>query len=356
MATASTTAHHPGPGNVYIPGSGNPGATGQLQVEFSRNPDRFAFNQYVQVVPVAKDSGYYPVLNSMDAVRLVNEEDNLWPDGDDAPVGRTRRHLWQKWTCERSAYPFTLGNRTVELSDWDVVAAHARTSATLAMTARTYSGVQVMLTAGNWPSANKSATIDALLSDSGNSWTSSSTSQKYIEKSFHAVVEAILKATGGAVRPGDICCVIGPDIAHAMRETAELGAYIVNHESTIPAWEQTGIFNAYGIPPIMFGVHMVVEDAVYAGNREGYSSDTGSFMMGNEAVFCSRPGGLVGAEVSGNNAAPSFSTITCFVSEDFTAETETDSWNRKTKGRVVDNRDIVLSATASGYHINDVTT
>jgi len=39
-----------------------------------------------------------------------------------------------------------------------------------------------------------------------------------------------------------------------------------------------------------------------------------------------------------------------------TIEQEVDPWNRRTKGRVVDDVDVVLTAPISGYLLQDVTT
>jgi hypothetical protein len=57
-----------------------------------------------------------------------------------------------------------------------------------------------------------------------------------------------------------------------------------------------------------------------------------------------------------SNQGASFSTLTQMIYEDMTVETFEDAENRRTKGRVVDDYDIVLTAPASGYHIADVTT
>lgn len=354
MATPTTTLHAPGPGNVYIPTYGkNHGATGKLQVEFSRNPSTFAFNQYVQVVPDCSPKGLYLELDTDEAVRVVNLQDFEWPDGNDAPDGEGRKLKWLKYATNRRAFPFKLGSLTVDVSDFEIVAANARMSATQAMTARAYDAIDTLLTAATWPTGSKAATVDALIgTTSGSSWVTSGTTDLFIEQSFHTVVEAIVKNTAGAVRPSEIMCVMGPTTAHRIRRTAEIKAYLVNHESAIPGWEQTGIFTTYGLPPQMFGVNIVVEDAVRVETRHGAATTTKSFMMGDEVFFCSRPGGLTG----GVEGAPTFSTVTAFVHEDMTTETLTDPWNRNIKGRVVDNLDVVITAPISGYHINDITT
>lgn len=355
MATPTTTFHVAGPGNVFIPSTSfqkSPGATRMMQVEFSRNPSTFAFNQYVQVVPDAAAKGLYCELDTDEAVRVVNLQDFEWPDGNDAPTGEGRRLRWKKFATNRRAFPFRIGHKTRENATFDIIGANSRLVATQAMTARSYDAATVLTTPANWPATNTSATVDALLSTTGASWITSSATDLFIQRSFHAIVQNILKATAGAVRPGDIECVIGPDVAHQMSRTAEIRAYIVNNEQALPYWQNTGVYASYNLPPMMYGVKIVVEDAVRVSTRHGESSTTRGFLLGNNAVFASRPNGLTG----GVEGAPTFSTITAFVYEDMTVETKDDPDNRRMAGRVVDDYDIVLTAPISGYLVQDITT
>ena len=359
MATPTTTFHGPGPTNVFIPGAGiNPQATGMMQVEFSRNPNRFNVNKYVQWVPNAGQAGYYPEMDTDEAVRIVNQEDYLWPDGDDAPDLGMRPLRWLKYLTERRAYPFRLGQKTVDNAQYDIIGAHARMAATKAMSDRTLDALNVMTTTANWPDAQVDADIDTLLDETAKSWLASSTTELFIQQSFHAIIERIIQSTGGVVSADMISLVIGPDIAHIMSRTAEVRGYIVNNESAVPFWMNTNLFAAYNLPPQMYGINIIVEDAVRITTRRGAATKTTEFMMGNSAVFLSRVGGLTTPATGGgtdtNAQAPNFSTVVGFVKEDMTVETETDVWNRRQRGRVVDDRDIVLAAPISGSLISDV--
>lgn len=353
--TPTTTFHGPGPGNVFIPHQirQSPGATRMMQVEFSRNPDDFRLNQYSQLVTDSATAGLYVELDTDEAVRIVNLQDFVWPDGNDAPDGQARKLRWRKFATTRRGFPFRLGRKARENASFDILGANARMTATQAMTARTLDAVTVITTAANWPTGNKAATVDALLSTTGASWISSSTSQNFIKKSINTVVEAIMLVTGGVIKPGDISLLIGPDIAHSMGETAEIIQYMVNHERAIEAGLMgTNAANAmYSLPPFLYGVRLLVEDAVRVSTREGVTQ-TRAFMFGNNAVFLSRAGNLTG----GAEGIPTLTTLTGFIHEDMTVETEEDSWNRRTKGRVTEDTDFVLTSTISGYHIADITT
>ena len=56
----------------------------------------------------------------------------------------------------------------------------------------------------------------------------------------------------------------------------------------------------------------------------------------------------------GAEGVPDFSTLSIFAYEDMTVETEDDTWNRRVRGRVVDDSAVVLTAPLSGYLLTDV--
>ncbi len=234
--TPTTTFHAPGHGNVFIPTFGtNDGATGRIQVEFSRNPARFAINQYMQVAPDSGEAGFFLELDTDDTVRVVNLQDYTWPDGNDAPDIGAQDLRWKKYLTERRAHPFVLGRKAVTNSargGWDIVAAHSRFAATQAMTARSVDATTVITTAANFPAANQAATGTLL---GGGAWTGAlaTSADSFILKGIQAMVEQILLSTGGAVTSSDLVLVVGPDTAHGMRATAEIIAYLTAHESSM---------------------------------------------------------------------------------------------------------------------------
>ena len=88
----ATTAF-PGQQNTYVP---NVEASQGLVIDYSRNPNSFALNKYIQVQPVSQSKGYFVRMNVEEAGRLLNSNlsDHLWPDGDDEPSGegQTEKH------------------------------------------------------------------------------------------------------------------------------------------------------------------------------------------------------------------------------------------------------------------------
>lgn len=360
MATPTTNFYDPGPTNVFIPA-----ATSLLQVEFSRNPLSFGLATYMQIIPGQAVTGLFPELSSSDPVTVVNEHDTYWPDGQERPRGRKRPLRWVQWRCKRHSHGFQLGSLTVDQAAFDIVASHARASAAWCMTNRTLQAQTVLTTSGNWPSANQSATVDALLGTTGEDWVDSSTTENSIKRSFNKVKQVILQQTGGVVSGEQLCVIINPVTADKMSRTAEILDYMKAHEQAMAVLRgvERRFVDTWGLPPALYGIEVCVEDAVRQTTRRKIDgTGTLAFIFPDDkAVFASRVGGLIGpGAVIGPdgvaNAAPSFTTLTGFFNEEMTIETEVDGWNRITKGDAVDNRDIVLTAPNSGYLIEDTST
>src|SRR5579859_7667319 len=120
-------AAYPGGFNTFVPSFD---ATGNLVVEFSRNPKDFALNQYITLTPVKKSVGYFLRITAEQAARVINSAlltDFVWPDGNDAPNGAWGTEAFQffPYNTTRYAFPFRLGYKAVEQADWKILASHA---------------------------------------------------------------------------------------------------------------------------------------------------------------------------------------------------------------------------------------
>lgn len=360
--TPVTTPHHPGPSNVYIP----PDVSDSLRIQYIRNPASFALKRYARFVPVSTDAGLYPSLDQSLGMRVSTSQDTIWPDGQCRPCVGTQRHTWKKYKTSRHSHGDQLGNKTIRLGSWDLVASHSLAYAQQAMTALTSRAMTVLHTAANYPTSNKAATIDALLSGSGLSWTASSTAEQTIKKSFNAVREAILKRTG--VIPGyngQLKLILTPTIAHQISTTAEVSQYLVNHDYAMSnlGIAQQHVLNTYSLPPIMYGVEIVVEDSVISTGREEVDGTfTGAFQgSANHAVFVFA-GDDVGVSATGTAPqtnfaeAPTFTSLTAFEFEALSVEMNVESFDRITKIGVATDYDFQLSAPDSAYLIENITT
>ena len=335
----------PGGGNTFVPTFSE--ATGQIQVEFTRSPNSYPVTQYCKLTPVSKSTGYYLRIDEEESSRLVSTNDYVWRDGNDAPEGNQVDHEFTSYTTDRYAPTFTLGHRAVDNADWDVIAAHARIAASKAMRLRTMRAATLLTTAGNWPTG----TTASCTSIAGGKLTGSSSANAYIQKLFNGVVENILNNTGEAVNPKDIICIMGTATAHTITQAPEYREYFQGSPFAANFVRGEGEFGDYALLNHFFGIGGVVVDTTSkVTNRKG-ATKARSALYTDSIVFVSRPGGLMGTE-----GVPDFSTVTTFAYEDMTVETMDDTWNRRTRGRVVDDSAVVLTAPLSGYYVTDTET
>lgn len=341
------TAQLPSGTNTFVK---NHEATGNMVVDFSRNPASFGLAEYCQIVPVKKKAGYYLEMTVEEAGRVLNSDaaEYLWPDGADAPDGSdgTEAFEYKQFLTDRRAYPFRLGSQTVDQADWDIKAQHLRIHGQKAMTARTMAAVTALTTSGNYAASHTSDTA-SITGASGN-WLASTAARQDIKRSLDYAAEQIMLDTLSAIDPEDLMLVLSPGLARQLALTAEIVDMIKQSPDAKHYVSGEGKFSnanaKFGLPPTIHGYKVVVEKTAKTTSRKGATAAR-SFVMGDSsAAMCARPGGLEGQE-----GAPSFSTLTCFMLEEFSVETKEDVDNRRVTGRVVEDWDMVMTAPVSGF-------
>lgn len=333
--------------STFVP-STNDLATGALQVEFTRSVNTFAITRYAQLVPTTKEAGFYLRQDPTDAIRLPNLNAYKWAKGQDRPAGSQNSFEFFPYATERFNYGFYVPNETVQQAAWDVVAQHARTKMTLAMTGRTLRAATLLADSSTWNANNYAATATALI---GGPWNSPTASNRYIQKSVQKVMQQVQYSTGGAVRPSELIMVISPTVAQAIAQSAEVLEYVKANPMSPSFLQGSDLYAEWGIPPKLFGIgEIVIEDAVRVTTKKNAAGTaTTSYILGNGAYFVSRPGGLIGVE-----GAPSFSTLQIFAYEDMVVEQWNDPKNRRIEGAVVDNSDVRVVTPVGGYACADV--
>lgn len=341
-------AGYPSGFNTFVPSHE---ASGGLIVGFSRNPKSFKVNQYIKLVPVKKSVGYYLTITAEEAARVINANlsDFVWPDGAEAPMGNDNLEsfAYTKFQTARYVFPFNLGQKAVDQADWQIVQVHGGIAAQKAMTARTVGVWNTIGTGANW-----GANTDTATNVAGGQLDVATTANPYIKKLFRSVAETILKATLGVVKREDLVCVLNPHTAGLISESAELIDHFKNNQFALAqirqdAPNQNGM---WGLPDVLYGVKIVVEDAVRVTSKKGATKATGYVCPAQTLTFMARPGGLVGME-----GIPEFSTAQVFCYEEFTTETKSDPDNRRTQGRVVEDYVPALVAPAAGYMVTSAT-
>lgn len=325
-------------------------ATNKLVVDFSRNPKDFGVTRYTQIVPVDKTAGYYMRMTLEEAARVLNSDvsEHYWPDNEESPQGLsgTESFRWEEFRAKRYAYAFRLGDRTVDVSSWDIVAQHGAIKAQQAMTARTVLAIAELQNSSNYAAAHTSA-VSAITGNTG-TWAESTTARQDIRRSLNYAANVIRKATFAVVKPKDLMLVITPETAKELAECQEIVDFI---KGSPAAWASINGNLAdqnnnvgYGLPPDLYGYELVIEDAVKVTSHKAATKTDDWVMDGAKPFLCARPGGL-----TGTYGAPSFSTCTIFMKEEMTTETLRDPNHRLTRGRVTEDFDVVMTAPISGF-------
>lgn len=330
----------PGGSNVYVPSFE---ATGMV-VNFVRDPSTFHLNDYAGVRKVDKDSGYYLSLKSEEAARIINSngEDQAWYDGSEARTGETdtESHQFSSYNCKRYQYPFTLGYKAVQQAAWDIIGEHAKIAAQKAMTLRTIRTLNALKTA-LWGLNTNTATALG-----GGKWNVATTSTPYIRIGLGAAVQKVIRSTNGAVRLKDLSLVISPALAYDMSATDEIANYVKSSPFSYGSLTYDENFQVYGLPSILYGVKLIVEDTVQVTTKKGATRSDSFGLAATDAY-------LVAKDVNAGATSP-FNTLTIFEYESFTTEVLDEPKNRRTLGRVVEDSAEVVTAPASGFYISAV--
>lgn len=323
-------------------------ASGNLVVDFSRNPKKFAVNNYTQIVPVDKVAGYYLEMTVEEAGRIINTDlsDFDWPDGAQAPADYdgTESFEWKDFRCNRKKFGFTLGDLTIDQASWDVVAQHSAIKAQQAMTARTQSAITALTTSGNYDASHTSA-VASITGNTG-TWSASTTARQDIKRSLNYAADLILRDTLAAVDVNDLMIVMSPGCAKDIALSQEVVDHIKGSPDALAQirGELPNDNAIFGLPAKLYGFPVIVEKSVKVTSRKG-ATKASSYILGDATPFmCARPGGLEGLY-----GAPSFSTCSMFIQEEMTTETKHDDDNRLTNGRVVETYDTVMTAPVTGF-------
>lgn len=335
-----------GQGNTYVKDFRS---TGKLQIEFSRNAKDFSLPNYIQIKKVDKDSGYYLRIDQRNHSRIVggNLDEYVWADAADRPVLNNNgdEYQFEDYKTIRRNFGQRLGDKATKQADWDVEGGQERTQAQKAMTARTKLVHAALATSGNWDATHR---VDVTAISGSGQWSGALSTAPYIKKTLSYGVKKIMLDTGSTVRRGDLILVINPTTALMMSETQEL----IDHIKQSPAaFDQvrngSGRWTEWLLPDQIYGIPIVVEDAVITTTPRGAATQTSSFVMGDGICYLlSRPGGL-----ESKGGGPSYSTVTLFAYEDMTVEKTREVEHRRGTVCVVDDIGVGMTAPIAGMSI-----
>lgn len=304
----------PGPTNTYPPSWD---AAAQL-ILFIRNPANFALNEYCKFRQAATMQGLYLVIDGDQAARIASEAEFDWADGSRRPEGQDQllQFRFEPYICQRKDYPYTVGNLTRRQCPWPLEAAQAAMVMQQAMTLRTMRVMTLLELNTNWVSGSVTHYADANdLNDGSGPYDTADTTNYAIRKATNEVVLRINRDTNAMVRGRQLRRVLAPDLAKAMGESKEMADYVKNSvwaKETLQGKLAGENPNAeYNLPPIVYGVQVVVEDAVKVTSRKGATLAKSRVKAAASEVFCAVIDGLPGDQV-GPVPVPNFSTFQIF--------------------------------------------
>lgn len=322
-------------------------ASNKMVVDFARNINKFAVNKYVQVVPVQKVAGYYLKMTIEEAGRIIYTDlrNFVWYDGQEAPTGvdGTEGFEYFPFQTTRYAFPFQLGDLTVDQASWNILAQHASIKARQAMTARTQMAITQLTDSTNYD-ASHVLDVTSITGNTGD-WEASTTARQDIKRSLQTAAEVILDDTLAAVDLDDLIVVINSALAAKLTQCQEVVDYIKGSPDALAQvkGELPGSNTMYGLPDKLYGFPLVVEKTRKVTTRKGATTSRSQILATSTPFMAARPGGLVGVA-----DAPNFSTCCIFAQEEMSTETLKDVNNRRVTGRVVENLVAVMTAPASG--------
>src|SRR6056297_2404841 len=116
----------PGGNNTYVRSFGE--GSDKLIVGFSRNPKRFALNEYMQIRDVSLQSGFYLHINTEEAGRVLSSDlaEYVWPDGADRPQNNDGTELFNflEYRTARYDYAYNMGYKSKNQASWDIAKSH----------------------------------------------------------------------------------------------------------------------------------------------------------------------------------------------------------------------------------------
>lgn len=338
----------PGQSNAYVPE-----LTDKLVVDFSRNIKKFPLNQYVQIVPTDKQTGYYLEITREEAGRLTNSDlrNFLWPDGHDSPAHHNEMESFnfKPYRTKRYNFGFRAGYLATQQAQWNLRAHNAGIKAEQAMRGRTQMVITKAVTSGSYDASHVSAVAGGSIPGTSGKWDESTTARKDIKRSLDYAVEKIITDTLNGVDQEDLILVVSMGCARKISLAQEI-VDMLKHSPHALAEVRGELPNRnvmFGLPSKLYGLTVVVENTVKTTTRKGASTVTKSPILADTTPFiCSRVGGLASERADGS---PSFSTHSLFMKEEMTVEEFDDPENRRVKNRVVEDYEAQVTAPVAGF-------
>lgn len=328
-------------------------ASGNLQIEFSRNPKSCKLNKYTVQQAVSVPRGAYAYFNPNDTIRL--KSGSKWAPGTPSPTGYTNLQGFEQknFVCERYAFVSTLDQLGVDVGSWDVQKMHAKRLALQAMISRTNVVLGVITNTANYAAAN---VVTATVASGSGFLDGGTTADPRIMNAFQYAMQLIQVATGGraGVAGAKFGALMSVDTARRLSRSREIREYVmqqINAPSLVTGSDESFMSSTnYMLPDMLYKVDVVVEDTfINTGNDASVLDVNSNVMPNNVIIIYVREGGF-----NKEYGDQSFSSFTQFVYEDMTTEAMVNTWDRLVALRVTDFFDFKITSPVSVVVITNV--
>lgn len=350
-----------------------PEPTGML-IGFIRDPKKYAYLRYVQMVPAPETQFMWCKIDPDEAVRMVDLNQFGWGYDDYRPTGKSFqiRAEWLTDRTQRWDFPYTLGENTIRVWNKQGIDPKQIFDLTRSSQAGLHRAARVVaeLSSG----ITSTATLASLLGVAGAYFDTSSGDQydpatgianpnfQVIKRTCNRVKRLIHLQTNGVVDRNSLYMVVPPAVAQAMSESGEMfealkQSQFARNLTNLP--EDGGIIEDWNLPARYAGFNIVVEDTprVFVSQKaDGTVADVTvpsekDYILNTDTVyFVSRPGGL-----DGGYGKQSFSTMSLF---HFNGEARVQAFSEPKheiiEGHVVMEDKIITTAPVAGYKLTDV--
>lgn len=342
-----------GPTNAYLP---TLELSGNLQIGYSRNRNSYAINRWTRFRNCQRTHGLYRQFNPLDYNRIKsgNARQFIWAPGTASPGGQDGSVGFQnvQYNCDRRAYPCDLDLLTDQQADYDIAKDATENAANLAMVVRTLEATNVIVTSGNHIASH----VYTATAAAGGFLSGATEADPRIKKALQYGTLRILRDSNTTVKPSQIVAVMNPNTAQLLSQTQEM--HSVFARSRFAQGLVTGdLTDDYGLSSHLYTHPIVVEDATYNlfAREDAVTPEAQAFVFPDNTIALVT---VTGDE--DNKGLPAntrnISSLNFFVygPDDMKVETETNTYDRILRMKVVDNFDVQLTAPVTAALITNV--
>ncbi len=314
--------------------------------DFARDRNRFLIETICPSLTVDKLQGKFWRFDSPEAFRIEDASEDNYAPGRGG--GRPKRLELEINTDTYECLQYALSEEVPQVgeqnADFNLKRRIVQMLTTSMMTRRAKRTLDLITTTGNMNNVD----VNAITGTNGN-WTNGTNTDPNIQISFNHAVRTIQENTFNSVDEANIWCLINPEMAGAMAESAEVRDTVKQSlagERMLLGQAPYSNAGRYGLPTQLYGVKIMVVPIRYISSiKKVPDSNTAAYILDKDsAVFLNvEPPGL-----------ETLSTLTCFEFQPFITEDHPLPSEHISSVQTLHTYHVKITAKSSGYLITDI--